>query len=212
MSAYEIKTTAFELKSIDKTGIITGYGSVFDNIDNGGDIMMKGAFGRTLNKKQNVKMLLQHDPKAPIGIWTELSTDNHGLILKGQINMETQLGRETYSLLKMGALDGLSIGYIPIVEDYNKEGFREIKEVNLKEVSIVTFPMNEQATITAVKSEIPEMDVDQLKQVHDFIQTLLEPEKQQQTKKEVSYINDLSSLLDDVSNKTLIEDINTIIK
>lgn len=132
-------------------GTITGYGSVFGVRDNGGDIVMPGAFSKSIASGRKVLMLWQHNPDRPIGVWTEIDQDAHGLRVKGQISLNTQLGREAYALLEMGALDGLSMGYRATVAEKTADA-RLIQEVELWEVSIVSFPMNRAATIAEVKA------------------------------------------------------------
>lgn len=154
----ELKHLTFEteIKS-DAQGVFTGYGSIFGNEDQGNDIMKKGAFTKSLSKRpaSKVKMLYQHKTDEPIGIFTDMYEDNKGLYVKGQLAMGTQKGREAYELLKMGALDGMSIGFKadPDKQGYNenKRGVRTLKEVDLMEISLVTFPMNESALIETVK-------------------------------------------------------------
>ena len=154
----ELKHLTFEteIKS-DAQGVFTGYGSIFGNEDQGNDIMKKGAFTKSLTKRpaSKVKMLYQHKTDEPIGIFTDMYEDNKGLYVKGQLAMGTQKGREAYELLKMGALDGMSIGFRadPEKQGYNenKRGVRTLKEVDLMEISLVTFPMNESALIETVK-------------------------------------------------------------
>jgi len=154
----EIKKIVFEseVKS-DAKGIFTGYGSIFGNEDQGNDIVKKGAFTKSLTRRppSRVKMLYQHKTDEPIGVFTDIYEDNKGLFVKGQLAMGTQKGREAYELLKMGALDGMSIGFKadPDKQGYNenKRGVRTLKEVDLMEISLVTFPMNESALIETVK-------------------------------------------------------------
>ena len=155
----EIKKLTFhsEIKAESEKGIFTGYGSIFGNEDQGSDIMQKGAFSKSLQNRpaSKVKMLYQHKTDEPIGVFTEIYEDNKGLFVKGQLAMGTQKGREAYELLKMGALDGMSIGFRadPEKQGYNenKRGVRTLKEVDLMEISLVTFPMNESALIETVK-------------------------------------------------------------
>jgi uncharacterized protein len=155
----ELKKLVFEseIKAESSKGIFTGYGSIFGNEDQGNDIMQKGAFTKSLVNRpvSKVKMLYQHKTDEPIGVFTEIYEDSKGLFVKGQLAMGTQRGREAYELLKMGALDGMSIGFRadPEKQGYNenKRGVRTLKEVDLMEISLVTFPMNESALIETVK-------------------------------------------------------------
>ena len=155
----ELKKLVFEseIKAESNQGIFTGYGSIFGNEDQGNDIMQKGAFTKSLVNRpvSKVKMLYQHKTDEPIGVFTDMYEDSKGLFVKGQLAMGTQKGREAYELLKMGALDGMSIGFRadPEKQGYNenKRGVRTLKEVDLMEISLVTFPMNESALIETVK-------------------------------------------------------------
>ena len=154
----ELKQIIFESEvKADGKGIFTGYGSIFGNEDQGNDIVQKGAFTKSLQERpaSKVKMLFQHKTDEPIGVFEEIYEDQKGLYVKGQLAMGTQKGRETYELLKMGALDGMSIGFKadPQKQGYNenKRGIRTLKEVDLMEISLVTFPMNEEAMVQSVK-------------------------------------------------------------
>ncbi len=151
------KTYDFPLniKALDADGFFAGYASVFDVEDNHNDIILSGAFGNSLRKKhygKDIKLLWQHKAEEPIGIFTNMVEDEHGLYVEGKLLLEVQRAREAYSLLKSGAVKGLSIGFIVKQYDRNDEGARVIFEADLWEVSLVTFPANDQATITALKS------------------------------------------------------------
>ena len=131
---------------------IEGLGSVFHNVDQGGDIVLPGAFSKTL-KARTPAMLWQHKSDHVIGVWDEMRETPEGLRVKGRI-LETTLGNDVYTLAKAGALTGLSIGYG--VKDSSidkKTGIRQLKDLDLYEVSLVTFAMNEKATITHVKTK-----------------------------------------------------------
>lgn len=159
----EYKTFVFQLKaSDDKQGIITGYLSVFNNVDQGMDRVLKGAFKRTLaNSKKRAKdannpyifpMLWQHDLAQPIGGVTEAVEDDYGLLTTAQFDLDTQKGREAYSGYKKGYLNQLSIGYDVIKKSYDEKGVRNLEELRLWEQSTVTFGMNEDALVTGVKA------------------------------------------------------------
>lgn len=142
----------FEVKQLDETGVITGYGSVFGVEDWYQDIVMPGAFDKSLAERRPL-MLWQHDSRQPIGVWNVAREDRKGLYLEGRFVLETQAGREAHALTKAGALDGLSIGYETLRYEYDeKTGVRKLLEVDLWEVSPVSFPANEAARIQAVKS------------------------------------------------------------
>ncbi len=143
---------AVQVKTVSKTGDIEGYGSVFNNVDSGFDIVEPGAFAKSLEERGLPKMLWGHDMwDPPIGIWNEAKEDDRGLYLEGKLNLDMQRGREVHAALKMGSVDGLSIGYLPEDTDIDKRGVRHLKQVDLFEVSVVTFPMNEEARVDAVK-------------------------------------------------------------
>lgn len=148
----------FEVKSIDEQGVFEGYAAVFGNEDLGGDIIEPGAFKKTLQENPRMPILWQHDPREPIGVTLEAYEDTHGLRVQGQLNLETSRGREAYALLKQGALKGLSIGYDTIKEVW-EGNIRRLKEIRLWEWSLVTFPMNPQAQVTAVKAVVPFQDL-----------------------------------------------------
>ncbi|MBP3955406.1 HK97 family phage prohead protease [Gemmata sp. G18] len=135
----------------DGTRTIEGLGSVFGNTDSYGEIVMPGAFAESIAKRKPA-MLWQHRSDMPIGVWDEVEETKKGLRLKGRI-LTTQAGNDAYLLAKAGALTGLSIGFTTIRDERDpKKGVRKLLEVELYEVSLVTFPANEKATITNVKS------------------------------------------------------------
>jgi Escherichia/Staphylococcus phage prohead protease len=153
---------SFEVKKLDKdTGKFSGYGSVFGTKDSYGDVVEPGAFAASLKawrgKGQMPALLWQHQMGEPIGKWTEMAEDDRGLYVEGQLALKTTRGAEAHELLKMDALRGLSIGYaIPKdggAWDPQAKVFR-LKQVDLWEVSLVTFPANEDAQVEAVKSAI----------------------------------------------------------
>lgn len=147
----------FEIKAVNADGTVEGYGSVFGVRDNYDDVIAKGAFIQSLKDHKAAgtmpAMLWQHDADKPIGIWTEMVEDEKGLRIKGQLAMETVKGKEAHALLKMGAINGLSIGFMSKQWAYDRETeVRTLTEIDLWEVSLVTFPANEKARVTNVKS------------------------------------------------------------
>jgi HK97 family phage prohead protease len=135
-------------------GTFEGYGSVFGNQDRDGDIVARGAFADSL-KAGLPALLWQHDQKSPIGRFDVVREDKRGLYVKGRLSMSGR-GREAYDLLKMGALNGLSIGFVTKEASRDKiTGARTIVKASLMEVSLVTFPANELARVEAVKSTHP---------------------------------------------------------
>ena len=147
----------FEIKAVNADGTVEGYGSVFGVRDNYDDVIAKGAFVQSLKGHKAAgtmpAMLWQHDADKPIGIWTEMVEDEKGLRIKGQLAMETVKGKEAHALLKMGALNGLSIGFMSKEWAYDRDTeVRTLTAIDLWEVSLVTFPANEKARVTNVKS------------------------------------------------------------
>lgn len=149
--------SALELKSLESTGRFTGYASVFDVVDSQRDCVRAGAFRRSLIKRDMpVQLLWQHQWESPIGVIEKLFEDKHGLYVQGSLLMDVARAREAYALLKAGALRGLSIGYQPKKTRRDPDsGARELLEVDLWEVSIVTLPANMQAQVTVVKQALP---------------------------------------------------------
>ena len=133
---------------IDSKGRVEGYASKFGIVDQGGDVVVKGAFAKSIGTRR-VRMLRGHEPNDVIGVWNEVKEDDNGLYVRGQISMDTQLGRETHSLVRIGAMDGMSIGYQSRKAVKNANGNRELSDLDLWEVSIVTFPMLLEATVQA---------------------------------------------------------------
>lgn len=138
-------------------GTVEGYGSVFGNPDFWDDIMAAGAFVKSLADHKAAgtmpAMLWQHNSDEPIGVWTEMAEDANGLRVKGQLALNTTRGKEAYELAKMGALNGLSVGFITKQFEYDTEtDVRTITEADLWEVSLVTFPANTKARLVSVKS------------------------------------------------------------
>lgn len=136
--------------------VVTGYASLFGQADQSGDIVQKGAYAASLKRLAarggRVKMLWQHDPSQPIGVWDEVREDATGLWVKGRILTEVEKGREVAALVKAGAIDGLSIGYRTVKAARDGNGRRLLSELELWEVSLVTFPMLPEARVAA-KSE-----------------------------------------------------------
>ncbi len=159
MTTATLNTKSLELKSLDDTGVFVGYCSVFGNEDQVGDIVRKGAYAKTLAERgpKGVKMLFDHNPAEPIGVWKNLVEDDYGLLGEGQLLLGVQKGREVYELMKAGALDGLSIGYRVTKQSQDRANphIRFLDEIDLREVSAVMFPCNEDSVITSVKAVMP---------------------------------------------------------
>lgn len=154
MTPRETKRAELPLSRATPTGVVEGYASLFGVADSGGDIVMAGAFARSLAKRApaGVKMLWQHDAAQPIGVWTSILEDAKGLKVAGRLDLSVARAREALSLISSGAVDGLSIGFRTKRATTDKiSGLRRLQEVDLWEISIVTFPMLAQARIDAVK-------------------------------------------------------------
>lgn len=142
---------------VSEGAVVSGYASLFGLRDQGGDVVAKGAYTASLAaaKGRAVKMLWQHDPTQPIGVWDEVREDATGLFVKGRILTAVDRGREAAALLEAGAIDGLSIGYRTVKSTRDDKGNRVLSELELWEVSLVTFPMQAEARVSG-KSETPE--------------------------------------------------------
>ena len=159
-SPLETKFRGFdgELALKDETEI-AGYASIFGAADHGGDVVQPGAYGASLaslaKAGRGVKMLWQHDPSRPIGVWDEVREDGRGLYVKGRLLESVGRAREAAALIAAGAIDGLSIGYRTVKAAKDDKGLRLLKELELWEVSLVTFPMLPSARVGA-KGDVPE--------------------------------------------------------
>ena len=139
-----------EVESLSDNGIFYGYAGIFNTIDNQQDVIIKGAFTENINK--DIKILWQHNPLYPIGKILNMIEDEKGLFIKGKLITSIKKGFEAYMLVKEGIINGLSIGYKPIVYHISNRGIRKLKKISLWEISLVTFPANNNATITYVKN------------------------------------------------------------
>lgn len=142
-------------------GLIRGHASLFGVPDQSGDVVAKGAFAASLARLRAegraVKFLWQHDPSRPIGVWDRVLEDGRGLFVEGRILKDLTLGADALTLMQAGAIDGLSIGYRTVRAEANRQtGGRTLKEVELWEVSLVTFPMlpSARASLTASGTEV----------------------------------------------------------
>ena len=156
-----MKTQTLQVKNLttdgEEKGVFEAYGNVKFVLDKVRDCAVDGVYKSSILKAQQTgklpKMLLQHDHKQVCGVWLEMDEDDKGLRLKGQLALNTTIGRETYELIKMGALDSLSIGYVVKEEKYDSVSkVNYLIDIDLKEISIVTFACNEASLIDSVKS------------------------------------------------------------
>ncbi len=156
--ASQTHAAPLELKFVAQDGVFEGYASVFGNIDSTGDRIVPGAFAKSLAACRAhgrwPPMLWQHEPKQPVGIWEEMYEDSHGLFVRGRLFVgDIALAREAYTLLREKVVSGLSIGYRTKESQRDgQSGARVLREVDLLEVSLVTFPANDMARVRAVKT------------------------------------------------------------
>lgn len=150
----EHKSVQFEIKKEpDADGVFEGYASVFGVVDQGLDRVERGAFTKSIGSGRKVKLLWQHDTAQPIGVWDDIKEDERGLFVKGRILKDVQKGAEAMALMRAGAIDSMSIGYRTVEAAEEGGGrIRKLMELDLFEVSLVTFPMLPDAQITAIKS------------------------------------------------------------
>ena len=162
------KSFPFEIKTISETGAFTGYASVFGNEDLWGDIVIAGAFSKSIAEKKPA-MLWQHNSDEPIGIWTVIKEDEKGLYVEGQLLIDgVAKAKEAYELLAAKAISGLSIGYRAVSWEWRKKDdsndeVRLLKEIDLWEISLVTFPANTEARVGDVK------DLNTLRDIEGFL-------------------------------------------
>ena len=138
------------LKTTNGSGTFTGLAAVYGNVDLGGDLIERGAFLQTLSQNASYPLLWQHKADTPIGT-ARLSDSAAGLKIDGKLLLDVPEAQTAYSLIKAGVIKGLSIGYDAVRDSIDAAGVRHLEELRLWEVSIVTFPMNEDATISSVK-------------------------------------------------------------
>ncbi len=154
----------FELKAIDDAGEFSGYGSVFGNVDSYGEIVAPGAFADSLKAWKDTgrlpPVLWQHRSGEPVGVFFEMREDAYGLFVRGKLLVDDVVrAKEARALMKAKAVNGLSIGFVTREETYDRvTGIRTLTKIDLWETSIVTFPANPAAQISAVKSAIDQLE------------------------------------------------------
>lgn len=167
----ETKAAHLKLTEVKNDGAFEGYASVFGVEDLGHDIVEPGAFRETLarRKESGIRLLFQHDPAQPIGVWQRIYEDARGLFARGRITPAVGRAREILALMKDGAIDGLSIGFRPTryVRD-RKTGIRRLSGIDLWEISIVTFPMQPQARLN-LAADPPRIDAGALEEARLLI-------------------------------------------
>lgn len=175
MSNLKTKAVDFEVKAVNDDGFFSGYCSVFDVKDSYGDVVKKGAYADTIKtwqtKGKMPPILWQHDRGQVIGVWTKLYEDDHGLYGEGRLLIDdVAKAKEAHALMKHGAIDGLSIGYTLNKWAFNEEeDTLELLAVDLKEVSVVTFPANEDSRIDNVKSTLQKGELPTLSDFEKFL-------------------------------------------
>jgi HK97 family phage major capsid protein/HK97 family phage prohead protease len=153
--ARQRKRVDLALEDVSGDGSFSGYASLFGTVDLGRDVIEPGAFAASLKRRgaSDVRMLYQHDPDQPIGRWLSIREDARGLHVEGKLSLGVARAREVHELMKSGALDGLSIGFQTLrARNEAKAGVRRILSADLWEISVVTFPMQPGARVTAVKA------------------------------------------------------------
>ncbi|MGM7342808.1 HK97 family phage prohead protease [Acinetobacter baumannii] len=164
-----------EIKATQEGGFFSGYLAAFDNLDSHGDIIRKGAFAKTLQewkaKGKYPAIFWDHNPSEPIGIFTEMREDEKGLYVEGRLLIDdVPRAKATYALMKVGAIDGMSIGYI--TKFYRRDPdslIRELLELELVEGSIVAFPSNPETLISSVKSKLQDGELPSLPEFEKFL-------------------------------------------
>lgn len=152
----------FDCKSIDAGGVFTGYAARFNTVDLGRDLILPGAFAESLARRgpRGIRMLFQHDPAEPIGVWLDLREDAQGLFVRGRMLSEIARGREVLALMRAGAIDGLSIGFRAVEgRTQPKTGIRRLAKIDLWEISVVTFPMQPDARIATRRAPVPSVQL-----------------------------------------------------
>lgn len=150
MTGLDVKFAGVQPDVLEENGTIKGYASLFGLKDHGGDVVMPGAFAESIATGRHVAMLWQHDAAQPIGRWMVVREDEKGLYVEGRLSLKTQRGMEAYEMLKEGIIRGLSIGYRTERSKKTAAG-RELWKVALWEISLVTFPMQAEASVGDVK-------------------------------------------------------------
>lgn len=155
----KIRDFDLHVKAVSDDGLFSGYGSVFGVVDSYREVVAPGAFAASLAdikaKGRRVPVLWQHRSGEPIGIYSSLSEDDRGLKVEGNLILDVSRAKEAHALLKAGAVSGLSIGYYVRDDSFDeKSRVRTLKQLDLVEVSLVTFPANDDARVDTIKSKL----------------------------------------------------------
>jgi HK97 family phage prohead protease len=153
MEYKQLRLDAAEVKFNDEERTIEGYASVFGGVDSYGDTIAKGAYEKTLEERQRpVRMRWNHFGPV-IGKWLKMREDEKGLYVKGTLTPGHSVADDVYASLKHGAVDGLSIGFIPKAYEMDEENeMRTLTEIELIEISVVEEPADLGARIDEVKN------------------------------------------------------------
>lgn len=173
--ALKVRDFDFDVKAVGDDGTFSGYGSVFGNVDSYGEVVAKGAFIESLrdlkNKGRPVPVLWQHRSGEPIGAWDNLREDDHGLWGDGRILLDAgEMEKRAYAHMKARTVTGLSIGYWVRESSYDeKTGVRTLTKLDLVEISLVTFPANEDARVEAVKFKLAHGELPTNREMERFL-------------------------------------------
>lgn len=165
---------SFDIKAVEDDGFFSGYGSIFGNVDSYREVVKQGAFSKSLNdwqaRNRLPPVLWNHNHNEPIGVYTKMEEDESGLYVEGKLLVsEVQRAREIHALMKAGAIDGMSIGYSVKRSQKAEQGVINLLELKLFEVSVVTFPANEESRVDAVKAALDEGELPTLPEFEKFL-------------------------------------------
>ncbi len=150
------KAVDHDITLLSDEGLFEGYAAIFHEEDLSHDVIAPGAFAETLRAKRpsDIRMLYQHNPNEPIGVWQELYEDHIGLFARGRLLLDVARGREAAAMMKAGAIDGLSIGFHTVKGHTDPHsGVRMLYDIDLWEISIVTFPVHPHARVDTIKND-----------------------------------------------------------
>jgi len=158
---------ALDAKSIDDDGHIEGLAVGYGNMDHGGDIVMPGAISASVAGRKSIPMLLFHDHKRPVGVWNDFKEVSEGLIVKGRFD-DTQESRDARARARSGSLGGLSMGFKTLKHRFEGKA-RQLIEVSLHEISLVTIPMNDRTRVINVKDILAGGGMPTVREFEDFL-------------------------------------------
>lgn len=171
----KVRNFSFDVEDVDKAGHFSGYGSVYNVIDSYREVVAPGAFANTLRKWQSKgrlpPALWQHRSGEPVGPFTKMVEDERGLYVEGQLLVDDiQRAREARALMQAKAIDGLSIGFNVVIDEWDRdEELLTLKEIDLWEVSIVTFPANQESLITEVRGLFADGEPPSLRDIEEIL-------------------------------------------